>query len=179
LLSQRLFAAAVEKSRKALALAGSQYRESTIEAKRIQGLALGFAGSAREGRRWCEEALEMAVVSKNPWLISRAKLALSDVLLEDGDSQGALTNAREAGESFARTGQLASEWRAWLVAARASLNLKDETKAREYAASASRALSTLEEKWGTEVYSRYLTRPDVQYFRKRLKEEFSLRREKN
>jgi serine/threonine protein kinase/Tfp pilus assembly protein PilF len=174
LLSQRLFPAAKEKSQKALALAGSQYRESTIEAKRILGLALGLAGSAREGRRWCEEALEMATVSKNPWLISRAKLALSEVMLEDGDAEGALKSAREARESFARTGQLASEWRAWLVAARASLSLKDEAKAREYAASASRALSMLEEKWGTEVYNRYLTRPDVQYFRKRLNEEFSL-----
>jgi serine/threonine protein kinase/Flp pilus assembly protein TadD len=179
LLSQRLFAEAKEKSRNALALAGAQYRESTIEAKRILGLALGLSGSAREGRQWCEEALEMATVSKNPWLIARAKLALSEVMLEDNDPQGALTSAREAGESFARTGQAASEWRAWLVAARASLRLKDEAKAREYAASSSRALSSLEEKWGTEVYNRYLTRPDVQHFRKRLNEEFALSPEKN
>ena len=121
----------------------------------------------------------MATVSKNPWLISRTKLALSEILLEDNDPQGALVKAREAGESFARAGQPASEWRAWLVAARASLRLKDEAKAREYAASVSRALSVLEKKWGTDVYSRYLTRPDVQYFRKRLNEEFPLSQGKN
>jgi tetratricopeptide (TPR) repeat protein/predicted Ser/Thr protein kinase len=174
LLSQRLFVPAREKSRKALSLTGSQYRESTIEAKRILGLALGFSGAAREGRRWCEEALEMAERSKNPWLISRAQLALSEIMLEGGDSQGALAMAREAQGRFARVGQSASEWRALLVAARASLRLKDEAKAREYAAQAARALSSLEAKWGADIYGRYLMRPDVQYFRKRLNEEFAL-----
>jgi serine/threonine protein kinase/Flp pilus assembly protein TadD len=173
-LGRRLFDTAKDESRKALALAGSQYRESTIEAKRILGLSLGLSGSAREGRRWCEEALEMATRSKNPWLISRAKLALSEVMLEGGDPQGALTAALEAQDSFARAGQRASEWRAWLVAARSLLRLNDRAKADEYASLAAGALSSLEEKWGAEVYGLYLTRPDVQYLRKRLKEDFAL-----
>ena len=174
LLSQRLYPLAREKSQKALALAGAQSRESTIEAKRVIGLSLGLSGAAREGRRWCEEALEMATRSKNPWLISRTQLALSEVMLESSDAQGALTTARETQSSFARTGQLASEWRAWLVAARASRQLGNEAEAREFASFAARALSDLEKKWGAEVYNSYLTRPDVQYLHKRLNEEFAL-----
>ena len=162
LLAQRLFPAAREKSQKALALAGEQYRESTIEAKRVIGLSLGFSGSAREGRRWCEEALEMATRSKNPWLISRTQLALSEVLLESGDAQGALRNAREAQSSFARSGQQASEWRAWLVVARASSQLGNEAEAREAASRAAATIGELEKKWGTEVYNSYIARPDVQ-----------------
>jgi serine/threonine protein kinase/Tfp pilus assembly protein PilF len=173
-LSQRLFAAAKDKSEKALALASAQYRESTIEAKRVIGLSLGLSGSAREGRRWCEEALEMATRSKNPWLISRTQLALAEVMLESGDAQGALTTARAAQTSFARSGQQASEWRAWLVAARASLKLGNEAEARDAASLAARTLADLEKKWGAEGYNSYLTRPDVQQLRKRLNEEFAL-----
>ncbi|HEX8920837.1 MAG TPA: tetratricopeptide repeat protein, partial [Pyrinomonadaceae bacterium] len=174
LLSQRLYPLAREKSQKALALAGAQYRESTIEAKRVIGLSLGLSGAAREGRRWCEEALEMATRSKNPWLISRTQLALAEVMLESGDAQGALTTVRAAQSSFALSGQQASEWRAWLVAARANLRLGNKAEASESASRAARMLSDLEKKWGTEVYSSYLTRPDVQHLRKRLNEEFSL-----
>jgi serine/threonine protein kinase/Tfp pilus assembly protein PilF len=173
-LNERLFPAAKEKSQKALALAGGQFRESTIEAKRILGLALGHSGAAREGRRWCEEALEMAGRAKNPWLISRAQLALAEVMLESGDAPGALKTALEAQASFERSGQQASEWRAWALAARSSQRLNDETKGREYAARAAQTLAKLEQKWGAEVYSSYLIRPDVQYLRKQLNEEFAL-----
>jgi hypothetical protein len=116
----------------------------------------------------------MATRSKDPWLISRTQLALSEVLLESGDAQGALTTARAVQSSFARAGQQASEWRAWLVAARASRQLGNEAEARESASRAARTLSDLEKKWGAEVYNSYLTRPDVQYLRKRLNEEFAL-----
>ena len=173
-LTNRLYALAKEKSQKALALAGAQYRESTIKAKCVIGYALALSGAAGEGRRWCAEASAMAERSKNPWLISRTQLALSEVLLESGDAQGALATARAAQTSFARSGQLASEWRAWLVAARASQRLGNEAEARESAARAARALSDLEKKWGVEVYNNYLARPDVQFLRKRLSEEFAL-----
>jgi tetratricopeptide (TPR) repeat protein len=173
-LTRKLFPLAKEKSQKALGLAGAQYRESTIEAKRVIGYALSFSGSTVEGRQWCEEALEMAARSKNPWLISRTELALAEVLLESGDAAGALSTARTAQESFARTGQLASEWRAWLVMARASRRLRDEAEAQESASRAAQTLSELEKRWGTEVYSSYLARPDMQSLRKRLNEEFAL-----
>ncbi|MDT4896017.1 MAG: eukaryotic-like serine/threonine-protein kinase [Acidobacteriota bacterium] len=173
-LSQRLFPLAREKSEKVLALAGSQQRESTIEAKRIVGLSLAFNGQAHEGQRWCEEAVEMATHSKNPWMISKTQLALSEVMLQGNNPQGALATVLQAQSSFARTGQQASEWRAWLVAARASRLLNDQEKAREYAARATELLSGLQQKWGTEVYNSYLTRPDVQYLRKQLSEESAL-----
>jgi tetratricopeptide (TPR) repeat protein/predicted Ser/Thr protein kinase len=174
-LSQRLFPLALEKSRQALSMAGTQ-TETTIEAKRVMGLALALSGAAGEGRRICEEAFEMATRLKNPLLISRAQLALSEVMLLSNDSQGALAMALKAQGDAARRGQQASEWRAWLLAARASQRLKAEAKAREYASSAAQALSSLEKKWGVEVYSRYLMRPDVQYTRKQLNEEFTLSR---
>jgi serine/threonine protein kinase/Tfp pilus assembly protein PilF len=169
-LSQRLFPLAREKSQQTLALAGTQSQEDAIEAKRILGLALALSGAAREGSQLCEEALTAATSTNNPWLISKVQLALAETLLENRDAQGALTNALRAQESFARAGQQAFEWRALLVAARASRRANDEAKGREYAARASETLSGLEQKWGAEAYNSYLTRADVQTARKQLNE---------
>jgi tetratricopeptide (TPR) repeat protein len=174
-LSQRLFPLAIEKSEQALSLTETQ-NTTTIAAKRVKGIALALSGDTSGGRRECEEALAMATRAKNPLLISRAQLALSEVMLLANDSQGATEMALAAQDSFARSGQHASEWRAWLVAARAARRMNMEAKASEYAARASEVLSSLEKKWGAEVYNRYLTRPDVQYKRKQLNEEFTLSR---
>lgn len=174
-LSQQLYPVAREKSRQALDLADAK-NETAVEAKRVLGLSQALSGDVREGRKACEEALEMATNSKNPWLISRAQLSLSEALLLAGDSQNALTNALAAQASFERSGQQASEWRALFVAARASRRLNDEVKVREYESRAAQTLSSLEKKWGAEVYSRYLTRADVQNLRKQLNEEVALSR---
>jgi serine/threonine protein kinase/Tfp pilus assembly protein PilF len=172
-LSKRLFALSREKSQQALDLAGTQV-DVAVEAKRALGLSLSFSGSTtHEGASACREALEMATRSKNPWLISRAKLALAEALLQANDFQEALTEALQAEDSFASAGQQASDWRAWLVAARASHSLHDAEYAHGYATKASAALSSLEQKWGTEVYNNYLARPDVEYYRKQLNEELN------
>lgn len=173
-LSQRLFAVAAAKSKQAFDLAGTQ-SESAVEARRILGLAL-TASQAREGVRACEEALEMATRAGNPWLISGSRLSLAEALLQVRDFQGALAQALQAQESFARSGQRASEWRAWLMAARASRGLRAEAQAREYAQQASASLSGLEQKWGTDVYRSYLARPDAEYYHRQLEEELNLKK---
>jgi hypothetical protein len=109
-------------------------------------------------------------------LISRAQLALAQTMLLANDPQGAQTNALAAQESFARSGQQASEWRAALLAGQSSRRLNDEVKAREYESRAAQTLSSLEQKWGAEVFNRYLTRADVRDLRKQLNEEVALSR---
>ncbi|HKZ78306.1 MAG TPA: tetratricopeptide repeat protein [Pyrinomonadaceae bacterium] len=168
-LSKRDFSTAIVKSRKALTLAGTQVGNA-IEARCLLGLAQSLSGARREGRRMCEEALAMATGLHDPWYVSKSLLALSEAMQQSGDQQAASTNALRAQEIFLRTGQLESEWRAWLVAARASQRGTDVGKARECASQAASALSKLEQKWGTESYKGYLTRPDVQDFRKQLNE---------
>ena len=105
----------------------------------------------------------MAMRSGDPWLISKTQLALAEATLESNDAPGALTIALEAQAVFARLGQTDSEWRAWLVAARASRRAGDPTKATEYARRAADSLATLKQRWGTQAYEGYLNRPDVQY----------------
>jgi hypothetical protein len=63
---------------------------------------------------------------------------------------------------------LESEWRAWLIAARASRRQNNEDEARRDMAQAREILSRLEQKWGTEAFTKYLDRPDIQVSRKQL-----------
>ena len=169
-LDERHFPEAKAQSQQALALAGTQYPETAVESKRILGLAQTFSGANSEGKRACEEAVEMATRLNDPWLLSKAQLALAISTLESNEPQGALAIALRAQESFARAGQQDSEWRAWMVAARASQRTGNAASAREYAAHAADIFSNLQQRWGTEAYQTYLTKPDVQYLRKQLDE---------
>jgi tetratricopeptide (TPR) repeat protein len=173
-LSERRFPEAKAQALQALSLAGTKSTPAVIEAKRVLGLAQASNNARREGRQACEEALKIATQVGDPWLLSRARMALAEALLADNDAGGALANALQAQESFARSGQLASEWRAWLAAAQASQRAGDKAKAGEYAARAAGVLAALQQKWGTDSYNSYFTRTDVQFFQKQLREEFAV-----
>ncbi len=166
-LSNRDFPDTMTKSREALELAENQSAEISVQAKAALSLALAFSGDPSGARKTCEEAVEMAMRAGDEALLSRAKLALSEVLLESKDAQNALTNAVEAQARFKRGGQLESEWRAWLMAARASSLKRDERAATEFAR-ASEALEQLRRKWGEEAFTSYSERPDIKFSHKQL-----------
>ena len=155
-------------SKQALALAGTSYKDTAVQAKHTLGLAESRSGASRAGSLLCAEAVDMATGTGDPQLIAGALLASAEAMLEDGDGKRALEIATRAQESFARFGQQDSEWRAWLIAARAKQRVSELAAAREYASKASVQLSNLEQKWGVEAYSGYLRRPDIQRFHRQL-----------
>ena len=169
-LSQRQFKEAQAKSQQALVVAGGQVKSAAISATYTLGSAQALAGSGREGRLKCEAALLAARQGGDPSLLSEALLALAEVLIQSGDSAGALKAALESQEFFARFGKQDYEWRAWLIAARASRATGDAQKVREYSSRADSLLSGLQQRWGDNDYNTYLTRPDVQFSRKQLSE---------
>src|SRR5688572_26341410 len=71
---------------------------------------------------------------------------------------------------FTRTVQQDSEWQASLILARAQQQKGDSGKAREYAKRSEELLAGLEQKWGKDPYSNYLSRPDVAYGRQQLQQ---------
>ena len=107
----------------------------------------------------------MATATGDPQLLSSAWLSCAESMLDSGETQRALETALSAQKNFARFGKTDSEWRAWLIAARASKRLGNDA-AGEYASYAVNRLSDLKQKWGSEAYSSYLTRSDIRYFRK-------------
>jgi serine/threonine protein kinase/Tfp pilus assembly protein PilF len=168
-LSLLHFRESKDKSRQALNLAGTQFKDTAVQAKSTLGLALARSGEPGAGKLLCEEAVDTATGTGDPRLLSGALLASAEALLESGESKRALETALQAQASFARFGQQDSEWRAWLIAARATERTDEATAARsEYASRAHNALSNLMQKWGAETYPSYLARPDVQRSLKQL-----------
>ncbi|MEK6321184.1 MAG: protein kinase [Acidobacteriota bacterium] len=160
-LSARHFPRAMTKGKQALAL--NAQNQHAVEAKYVIGLAQTLSGAKREGMRLCLEAVQEARRTTYAPILSGALLALAETMLENGDAQGALTNALEAQARFEVAAQNESESQALQLAARASLLAGDAIKAREYATAAERLLSSLQQQWGTEAYNDYLTRRDVAY----------------
>jgi tetratricopeptide (TPR) repeat protein len=169
-LSQRNFAEAKTKAGQALAAAGAQNRMTSVGARRVLGLAQTFSGARAAGIETCKDALAGAREVGDPWLISNAQLALAEALLEGGHAAAALANAQEAQPIFANSGQKVSEWRASLVAARASNKAGNPGAVRDYASRVTNLLAELQQKWGMEVFNFYQARPDVQVGRAQLGE---------
>lgn len=167
-LSERRLTEAKVKSRQTLALAGSQLKGTAAEATYTLGLAETFSSGAREGRIKCEQAVVLATASGDLVRLSEALLALSDAMLQTGDTQNALTTSLRAQEILARLGKQDFEWLAWLNAAKATKSPGDENKTRERASRAADLLAGLEQRWGGDHYSSYLRRPDIDLFRKQL-----------
>ncbi len=167
-LSERRFSEAKAQAQRSLALARAQHKETAIEATHTLGLAQSLSGAHREGIRLCKEAVDEAIRLGTPLPLSKAQLALAETMLESGGAQSALAIMSQAQDRFANAGQRDSEWRAWLIAARAGQRLGDATKAHQYASRAADVLSGLQQKWGTETFNKYSARPDVQFGRKQL-----------
>ena len=106
----------------------------------------------------------MAEPSGDVLLQSRALLYNAEAALLRNDAQTALDLANQAQARFTRGEQHESEWRAWLIASRASEKLGDRTKAQEQFANAMNTRSKLEQLWGADSFKDYSSRPDIQAF---------------
>jgi serine/threonine protein kinase/tetratricopeptide (TPR) repeat protein len=167
-LSERNYPDAKKNAQLALDVSASQFPDVTLQAKYCTGRAEAFWGSPQVGRKLCEEAVAMAKQVAAPQLISSALLALAEVLLIATDSKGALKTALEVQEMLAQSGQQDSQWRALLIAARASELAGNKSAAWGYASQADSLCSGLEQKWGKEAYEGYLRRPDIQNYRSQI-----------
>ena len=166
-VSQTQYAEAKKEAQVALDLS-EKFPDILLQAKQAMGLAKAFAGSAQEGRQLCEEALTAAQAFKSRPLITSAQLALAEALILNKDPAGALQTALDAEKIFGQSGQKDSEWRALLIAARASDLAGNKAAARDYASRADIACNALQQIWGAEAYQGYLRRPDIQMYRKQL-----------
>lgn len=167
-LSQGRFPEAKAKGERVFEKAGSEFKNTATGAKLVIGLAQSYGGAKGAGKQTVTEAFELSKQLNDPAQLATAQLALAEVMLLSGDSQAAASSASEAQQTFARLGQAASEWRALLIAGSVSQNLGDKNRAREYAMRARDSLSKLEQRWGSENYNTYLSRPDIQRDRKQL-----------
>ncbi|HSK63197.1 MAG TPA: tetratricopeptide repeat protein, partial [Pyrinomonadaceae bacterium] len=161
-LSQRKFAEAISFGNEAIAAAGTENPEVAIEARSVLGLAKAKSGNASEGLKLCNEAVEMSSRTGDFLIQSRALLDKAETALLSNDAQTALNLATEAQARFGRGELFESEWRAWLIASRASEKLGDKNKAQEQFGNAMNVRSKLEQRWGAETFKQYSSRSDIQ-----------------
>ena len=162
-LSQGRAAAAADKARRADALfpvaAGSKPNATQFDIKLVRCRA--EAGAGARGLGLCEEAVRETEAAADEATVMAARLALAEARMAAGDARGALEEAAAALESASRLGLMESEWRALAVAAAAARRAGDAAAEQDYAARSAEALSRLEENWGADVLTTFLTRPDV------------------
>src|SRR6185369_714143 len=149
-------------ARKAQDLSGKDFGLTAIQARYILGLIQVRSGASGSARQLCQEAVDMALKTNDTYLLSLAQLAQAEALLDSNRPQEALQIALQTQQSFERLGQKDSEWRAWLIAARASQRLGKKAETHDYAVNADRRLRSLDDRWGREAYNGYLSRQDIQ-----------------
>ncbi|MGI8836805.1 MAG: protein kinase domain-containing protein [Pyrinomonadaceae bacterium] len=169
-LSRESWSSAQANAEKAQTLAGSQLHGAAAEASLTLCLGQVLSGNAKQGAAKCQQAVDAARQANDPAVFGESLLALAEALARAGDAPGAIKNALEAEQIFARSGRRDCEWLAWLVAARASRTSGDLEKSRDYASRAEQVLSSIQQQWGNDSYTSYLNRPDVQLSRKQLSE---------
>ena len=169
-LMQDNFANAKTAAEKVVEAAGTEFKNDATAAKIVIGLSEAYSGAKAAGKQATSEAVDLARQTNDPAELATAQLALATAMLLEGDAKGAASNALQSQEVFARLGQPASEWQALLIAAQASQNLGDKTKGHEYAMRATETFSKLEQRWGGEYFKSYVSRPDIQRFRKQLEQ---------
>jgi serine/threonine protein kinase/lipopolysaccharide biosynthesis regulator YciM len=165
-LTERRFAESKAEGKRALDLAGTEYPDVLLQAKHTLALAQALSGAPQAGRQLCEEAVAEAKKINSPRLLSSALLSFAEVMMAGNDAQGALASALQAQKMFAHAGQQDSEWRSWVIAARASQSTGDTAAMKEYADRAEALRAGLQQKWGAEAYGDYLRRPDIQAYRR-------------
>ena len=170
LLSERNFRAAQEKGKQALALAEAKFMDTFIRAKMTLGLARVLSGTAIAPPSLCEEAVSLAQNNKDIRLIAEALLDLAQAKATVRDFESAAASAQQAQEYFLQLKKCESEWRAWAVLALARKGTGEHASAQAASQRADAGLKRLQQQWGEEAFSHYLTRPDVQQHNQRLRE---------
>jgi tetratricopeptide (TPR) repeat protein len=174
-LGERRFSEAESQSRQALELASAEDKFVAVQGKYLMGLSQALGGRAAAGQALCQQASDAAVPLSDPLLIAKSQLALAEAALAAGDAKTAIEMAKRAQTFFAGAGLLESNWRAWLIAGLASQKANDHDNAKLYLTSAASGLSSLQQKWGEEVFKSYVARPDIQAYRRNLDQSSAAR----
>ena len=165
-LSQRDFAKATAASNEAVTLGAPLYPDIVIAGKYVMGLSKTLSGRA-DGQKLCDSALDAAANSGDFGLHTRAMLAAAEAALARNDAQRALSLALMAQTRAARVELWESEWRAWMIAARANERLGNRAQSDEQYQNALVPRSKLEQQWGADAFKEYSSRPDIQVYMNR------------
>lgn len=171
-LSQRRFPEARANCERALGSIAGENRtalgNTEVAIKETMGLIEMFSGAAARGIKLCQEALAL-LGSSEDHEYADIRLALAEALLEAGNAKDSLQFALEAQQSFSARQRPESEWRALVIAARASAAL-GKTSAHEQLLRAQLVLDEVHSRWGDADFASYIQRKDIANQKQRLEQ---------
>jgi len=126
------------------------------------------SGSPQLAREWGQKVLAQAQSDSDRPATAAANLALANAYLAGGSPAQALPLAQAAHDFFAASGQKESEYLSLLTLAKTSYALKDFANSRKFAHEGLDILSSFDHNWNPQIYTMYLSRPDVRNFRAEL-----------
>jgi serine/threonine protein kinase/Tfp pilus assembly protein PilF len=136
-----------------------------IAVKGTMGLAKVFTGEVKNGLTLCKDAVALVTsLGQQSTDDADVRLILAEALLESGDGTSALAAAQEAQVGLAARHRQESEWRAWLIAARASERLGHSDVRINQLANARADLDLLQRTWDQESFRSYSARSDIQKY---------------
>ena len=162
--SQQDFSQAKSKAEQAINLSGPQVNYTAVEAKSLLGLILVRSRAREKGLQLSLAAVDMAKQIKDEHLLSETLLGEAEAFLENNKAKEALATALESQERFARGGQQESEWRAWVIAAKASEKMDDVIATQKESSRGREVYGKLQQEWGAETFRAYSSRKDIQAF---------------
>jgi tetratricopeptide (TPR) repeat protein len=167
-LSQNLFRLAAARARQVIEMT-STTKTALAAARCIAGLAKARAGSVHDAKALCEEGISIASALGDQVSVMDHQLALAEILAAASQPRQAQEQARLARQSFQQAGRKESEWRSWVVEARALRRGGDPTRAAAASSQAAACLTDLQSLWGAPVFDRYRQRNDIQYYLREIK----------
>jgi tetratricopeptide (TPR) repeat protein/tRNA A-37 threonylcarbamoyl transferase component Bud32 len=167
-LSRQRYPESAARAREAMAVLkgveGAVKESNMAWANSDLGMVESFGGAHASARSLCQEAVRMATQSRDDRAVMYANYALALALIKAGDGAGARPPAERALDIATRLGRADTQWRALILAGKASRLVGDQESARSYFDRAATALGQYQQSLGAEAAG-YLSRPDIQWLR--------------
>jgi tetratricopeptide (TPR) repeat protein/tRNA A-37 threonylcarbamoyl transferase component Bud32 len=158
----------------ALATVSKNDQEIQAEVKATQALIEIRGGTVSLARQLAERAIAMLPKSSVSEHRGNVELALAEVLLEAGDPKTGLEAALRAEQIIATLHETERDWRAWLIAARASDRLASREARRDQLSKSRDLLDNLKKQWPTGSVNSYLGRADIRAYQNQLEQLSSI-----
>ena len=159
-LSRGDYRHALSDAQKAVKHYPSMPADQVADFGRITVLAEVQLGQNEQAQRDADHLLAVARGSANQELIAQAELVEASVTLRSASPRNTILMAETAVTYFSRQGENESNWLSLFYLAKAEKAAGDNQGSSIKARQAINILRDLEQRWGTQVFGQYATRPD-------------------
>ncbi len=128
--------------------------------RQVRALAEGQLRQNRLAQSDADQLLKLGKDNSDDSIIAQAELVNAELLLAENQPRKVLPLLGAATQYFSKGGMKESEWRSYVLQAKAAKALGDTANSSENSAKALDILKNLEHSWGSLNFAQYASRPD-------------------